>query len=416
MTAVEHEATPASAWGLLRLPRTILFGAGQRHAVGRAVREHGERVLVCTDERFAGTAEMDDIRVSLERAGCAVRLFAGTEPELPMAAVERAARSLRGGAHEVVVGVGGGSCIDMAKVVAVLLSHGGSLDDYVGEHRVPGPMPPVVAMPTTAGTGSEATPVAVLADGTTGTKRGISSPHLIPTIAVCDPELIRGCPPGLAAAAGADALAHLVESFTAIRRPASSSLAFERVFVGQGELTSGVALAGVHRLARSLGAFHRGSDRPDVRDDVMFGALAGGIALGTAGTAAAHALQYPIGSLTQTSHGLGVGTLLPYVMRFNRPAREPEFAAIGAAIGVDPTGDARTDAMAAIERIDALLADIGIPGDLATLGVRTADLDDIASRALDSARLVANNPRPLDHAALLDIARRAHAGDRTHEP
>ena len=151
-----------------------------------------------------------------------------------------------------MVGMGGGSCLDLAKAVAVLLTHGGEASDYYGELRVPGPVMPVVALPTTAGTGSEVTPVAVLTDPERVSKVGISSPHLIPHTAVCDPELTVGCPPALTASAGADALSHVIEAFTAVRRPVTAELATERVFVGKNELTDTYALLGVRLIAGSL--------------------------------------------------------------------------------------------------------------------------------------------------------------------
>src|SRR5690606_20101181 len=134
-------------------------------------------------------------------------------------------------APDLVIGVGGGSCLDMAKCVALLLTHGGRPDDYYGELKVPGPVLPLIAIPTTAGTGSEVTPVAVLSDSQRSLKVGISSPQLIPTAAICDPELTLTCPPSLTAIAGADALTHAIEAFTATRRAVTSGITQERVFV-----------------------------------------------------------------------------------------------------------------------------------------------------------------------------------------
>ena len=402
-----------SLLGVLRGPRQVLFGAGQRHALGTVVSALGSRALVCTDARFGATPEFAHLVRLLEDSGVQVTSYTEVEPDVPVHQVVRCAELAAAAEPDVVVGMGGGSCLDLAKAVAVLLTHGGTPADYYGELRVPGPVVPVVALPTTAGTGSEVTPVAVLTDPDRISKVGISSPYLIPHAAVCDPELTVGCPPPLTASAGADALSHVVEAFTAIRRPVTSELATERVFVGKNELTDTYALLGVRLIAGSL---HRAWSAPDdveAREAMMLGATAGGFALGTAGTAAAHAIQYPVGALTHTPHGVGVGALLPYVMEFNRPARVPELAAVAVAMGASPRlvgrgprrrGDRPGDRPA------------GLGGDPRHPGRARAPGDQLrwtAEQAAGAERLVANNPRPLDVDALEHIVRAAHAGDRS---
>lgn len=400
--------------GLVRLPRTILFGAGQRRAIGEAVAPLGKSVLVCTDARLGADPVLAEVVTSLEEAGCTVRVFAETEPELPIGAITACVADLRGTDLDAVVGLGGGSCLDMAKVVALLLSHGGSPRDYYGEFMVPGPTLPVVALPTTAGTGSEVTPVAVLTDPDRLMKVGISSPYLIPQVAICDPELTYSCPAGLTAVTGADALTHVVEAFTAIRRPPTPDLASARVFIGKSAFTDAIALSGLRLLGQSLLSAYRHPDDAPSRADTMMGALAGGIALGTAGTAAAHALQYPLGAITHTSHGIGVGALLPYVMRYNFPARIHEFAQIAETLGVPSrSADAVAAARAGVEAVDAVIDGLGIPATLADLGLPGDRLDQVAEHGLTARRLVENNPRPLDHAAMAAIVRAAYEGDRS---
>jgi alcohol dehydrogenase len=300
----------------------------------------------------------------------------------------------------------------MAKVVALLLAHGGRPQDYYGESAVPGPILPVVAVPTTAGTGSEATPVAVLSDPEREMKVGISSPHLIPHTAVCDPELTHSCPAGLTAHSGADAVTHLVESFTALTRTPTPRLAHERVFIGKSALTDHIALQGLQLMGRSLlTAYHHPTDA-DARRDVMLAAFAGGLALGTAGTAAAHALQYPLGAATHTPHGLGVGVLMPYVMRYNLPERVKEFAQIARALGVGGADEA-TMARAGVEAVDALIDGVGLPRTIAELGLPAERVEWLAEQGMGATRLVQNNPRPLDLPAMVAISRAAYTGDRT---
>ncbi|MEE6280505.1 iron-containing alcohol dehydrogenase [Georgenia sp. MJ170] len=402
-----------SMLGVLRGPRQVVFGAGQRHALGTLTAALGSRALVCTDARFGATDEFAELVGLLEGAGVQVTVFAEALPDVPVHQVSQCAALAADAAPDVVIGMGGGSCIDLAKSVAVLLTHGGQPSDYYGESRVPGPVMPVVALPTTAGTGSEVTPVAVLTDPERVSKVGVSSPYLIPHTAVCDPELTLGCPPGLTASAGADALAHGIEAFTAIRRPVTTELSTERVFVGKNELTDAYALMAIRRVSGSL---HRAWSEPSdmsAREAMMLGATGGGFALGTAGTAAAHALQYPVGTLTHTPHGIGVGVLLPYVMEFNRPVRIPEFAAIAVAMGASADASDEDLAHEAIDRVAALLASVDIPATLADLGLPADRLRWTAEQALGSARLIANNPRPLDVDALERIVRAAYSGDRT---
>jgi alcohol dehydrogenase len=398
--------------GVLRGPRQVLFGAGQRRALGTVTAALGSRALICTDARFGSTREFADLVRLIEDEGVHVTTFTEVLPDVPVHQVAQCAEVASRLDPDVVVGMGGGSCLDLAKAVAVVLTHGGTASDYYGELRVPGPVVPVVALPTTAGTGSEVTPVAVLTDPERVSKVGISSPYLIPYAAVCDPELTLGCPPALTASAGADALSHVVEAFTAVRRPLTAELATERVFVGKNELTDNYALLGVRLIAESLHTAWSHPGDMGARAAMMLGATAGGFALGSAGTAAAHAIQYPVGAVTHTPHGVGVGVLLPYVMEFNRPDRVPELAAVAVAMGAPSDATPEDLADQAIERVAGLLASVGIPSTLAELGLPSDRLRWTAEQASGAERLVANNPRPLDVDALERIVRAAHAGDR----
>ncbi len=413
MTCAQLMEIETTSHGVLRLPRTIVAGAEQRHALAHIARDFGTSSLICTDARLAASAELREIVAELEQRGMTVEVFGDTEPELPVPGIMACAEGLRGTEIDVVIGIGGGSCMDMAKAVAVLLTHGGTLSDYYGEFGVPGPVLPVIAVPTTAGTGSEVTAIAVVTDPGLGMKMGISSPHIIPVAAVCDPSLTVTCPPSLTAATGADALVHLVESYTAIARQATPELSRERVFIGRNMLTDSIALEGIRLVGRSLVTAYREPDDVVARGDMTIAALYGGIALSNAGTAAAHAIQYPIGALTHTPHGVGVGLLLPYVLRHNFTAVQPQLARIAEALGRDISGmtvsEAATEAVLAI---DEILATIGIPATLADLGVAEQDISRIAELSQNSRRLIDNNPVPLGIQALTDIVRAAFAGDR----
>ena len=395
-----------------RLPREILFGKGQRHMLPAVAAKHGRRAFICTDERFAATPVFGEMLRSLEAASIEVLIHDRTLPDVPRDSVAICVAEAKAFEPDMVIGVGGGSCLDMAKCAALLISHGGRLQDYYGEFKVPGPTLPVIAVPTTAGTGSEVTPVAVISDPERTLKVGISSPHLVATVALCDPDLTLTCPPALTAIAGADALTHAIEALTAVKRDADPSLPQKHVFVGKSALTDHFALLAIRLLGRSLEKAYRDGTDEDARADVMMGALAAGCAFGTAGTAAAHAIQYPVGALTHTAHGLGVATMLPYVMTYNLPAATTEIGQVGAALGLIEAGKTPEEmATATIAEIARLFAAVGIPATLADLGLPADKVDWTAEQALGIDRLIKNNPRPFDLAAMQRLVRAAHTGN-----
>jgi alcohol dehydrogenase class IV len=397
-----------SPFGLMRSPRELIFGDGRRAALGDVAAPLGRKALVCTDQRFAASPAMDGIRANLSAKGIDVYVFDGTLAELPSDGIYACVDQCQGFTPDMVIGIGGGSCMDMAKLVALLLTHGGPLDQYYGEFKVPGPVLPVIALPTTAGTGSEVTPVAVLADSARDLKVGISTPWLIPHAAICDPELTHTCPPSLTALSGADALTHAIEAFTAIRHRADPLISHRRVFVGRNLFSDHHALEAIRAIFDWLERAVESPDDARARSMMMYGSVCAGLAFGTAGTAAAHAIQYPVGALTHTPHGLGVATLLPYVMRFNASACEPELARIGHTIGLAGTSGER--ASAAIERTQALCARIGIPHTLADLGLRRDQLDWVARQSMLATRLISNNPRPLTLDDVQSLVRHAFEG------
>ncbi|TFD07592.1 MULTISPECIES: iron-containing alcohol dehydrogenase [unclassified Cryobacterium] len=411
----EHETgIQPTTFGVLRLPRTIVVGAQQRYAVAAIAADLGQNVLICTDPRLAASENLQELVDSLEARKLTVRVYGDTQAELPVPGIMACIKELQGQTIDVIIGFGGGSCMDMAKVVSVLLTHGGEPKDYYGEFAVPGPVTPVIALPTTAGTGSEATAVAVVSDPALGMKMGISSPYIIPYASVCDPELTYTCPPSLTAATGADAFVHLVESFTAVTRKPTSTLATERVFVGKNVLADSLALNGIRLVGRSLVTAYNDPENIDARADMMLAALYGGITLSNAGTAAAHAIQYPVGNLTHTPHGVGVGLLLPYVVRHNFSAIMPQLAEISQALGCSIEGlSTREAAVAGIDAIDEVLAAIDIPATLEDLGLMESQLGQVARLSLNSKRLIENNPLPMDLNAITSIVQAAFVGDRT---
>jgi alcohol dehydrogenase len=400
------------AFSVLRLPREILFGEGQVAAIGHVAARIGSKALICTDARFAANEEFNALHERLRGAGVQCHLFDAVEPDLPSETVYRCAEEARAFGPDVVVGVGGGSCIDMAKCASLILAHGGQLENYYGEFKVPSAVLPIIAVPTTAGTGSEVTPVAVVSDAKRTLKVGISSPYLVPAAAICDPVLTWTCPPALTAIAGADALTHAIEAFTAFRRIPNADLAQKHVFVGKNGFSDVFALRAISLIGNSLErAYSDGSDR-QARSAMMEGALAAGCAFAAAGTSLAHAVQYPIGALTHTPHGIGVAAIMPFAMSYNRTAVMDEMAEIATALNADAAGQSAEErSHAAIRYISRLFAAVDIPRSLEELGLPEDKLDWTAEQAVGIERLIKNNPRPIDLGGMRRFLAAAFKGD-----
>jgi alcohol dehydrogenase class IV len=378
--------------GVLRLPDQISFGTGSVASLAPEVAALGDRALVCADPVVATTPAFAAAVDALRDSGVEVVVDTGIAPELPVDRVHEAAERARAADPRVVVGFGGGSALDQAKLVALLLSHGGPLARYYGENQVPGPVLPLVAVPTTAGTGSEVTPVAVISDPDRELKVGVSSRYLVPRTAIVDPALTFGAPPAVTAHAGIDAFVHAVEAYTAGAR--SPEWAQELpIFVGRNRLSSLLALEAVGLIAANLRtAVADPLDEP-ARTAMAHGSLLAGMAFGSAGTHFSHALQYPVGALSRTPHGLGTGLLLPHVLAACRSATTAELADIGAAMGVPPgSPDERADA--ALAAVASLVADIGLPAGLGDIGVPESSLPRMAELAIGVARLAGNGPVP----------------------
>ena len=295
------------------------------------------------------------------------------------------------------IGVGGGSPMDLAKVTAVLYTHGGAPRDYIGENNVPGPVAPIVAVPTTAGSGSEVTSVASLAHDEKGDyfKAGLSDNHLRPKVAIVDPLLLMDLPPNLTAECGLDALAHCIEAFTAVDyryvdRPASS------IFNGGNPVASTLAGKAVALIFSNLRKAVFQPQNREAKYNMSLASLLAGMSFGSAGLGAVHAGYYVVSEKVGTPHSFTVGTLLPHVMRYNIVADPAPYAAIADIIGV---GKTETDhfgkAQAAAEAVAALVRDLGLPPGLKALGVKEEDIPELAKTAMHHDRLARGNVRKM---------------------
>ncbi|WP_291039693.1 iron-containing alcohol dehydrogenase [Herbiconiux sp.] len=400
--------------GILRQPKTVLFGPGQRHQLPHIVSAIAEHLLVTTDARMATTPEFLEIVDAIRAAGVEVSIYAEAEPDLPREDVVAVVERFGATQIDAILGIGGGSCMDLAKVVSVVLANGGDVRDYYGEFLVPAPGVPVITVPTTGGTGAEVTCISVVFDTEKGMKVGVASPFLEAHTAVIDPELTLSCPPGLTAATGADALSHLIEAFTdRVKTPTPEEIA-GKLYIGKNPLTDIYCRNGLVLLGSSLEAIAADPSDLDARSATMLAAYSAGMAINTAGTAGAHAIQGAIGNLTHTPHGFGISALLPYVMRFNLPTRVEEFAEIGRLLGAaNPASPSIDQAHAGILRVEEILAALGAPLDLKTLGLSPDDFGFVADQAMFATRLTANNPRELTKELIVAVLERAYAGDRS---
>jgi alcohol dehydrogenase class IV len=374
----------------------LIFGRNAVSQMGEAAIRLGiKRAFLVTDPVLLRAGVVEPVHAPLSVDGVAVEIFAGGEPEPSLRAARAAITAARAFKPDAVIGLGGGSNMDLAKITAVVLMHGGDPRDYVGDDKIPGPILPLICVPTTAGTGSEVSAATVLTDTENKIKVGVLSNYLRPCVAVVDPSLTLTCPPKVTADSGIDALTHAIEAYTAVDNEEFPLPHGERtVYQGRHQFGDMLAERAIALIGANLRrAVTNGQDQ-EARDGMALAATLAGMAFSNVGVAAVHALEYPVGGATHCSHGTGNGLLLPYVMRFNLPARQARFAAVARLLGEKVNGmgeaEAAESAIAAVER---LRADIGIPNRLRELGVSKDQLRPFAEKAFGIKRILRVNPR-----------------------
>lgn len=382
---------------------SLIFGRNSLDRLGEALADlRARRVFVVTDATLMRLGIADRVAGLTRHAGSEVLVFDEGRAEPALHLVSRAVEVARGFAPDCVIGLGGGSNMDVAKFVAALLRHAGSPADYLGDRKIPGPIVPVICIPTTAGTGSEVSGAAAFTDTDRQCKVGSLSNWLRPAVALVDPVLTISCPPKVTADSGIDALTHAIEAFTAVDYAAFPLPPTERsVYQGRNPMSDLTAGRAIELVGRHLVTAVRDGSNIEARDGMMLAATLAGMAFSNSGVALVHALEYPVGGATDCSHGEGNGLLLPHVMRFNLPERRAEMAAIGSLLG------GKTDADAAIAQVEKLQMEIGIPRRLRDLGVREEQLPDFAEKAHALQRMLRVNPRRVTVEDCLAIYRAA---------
>lgn len=368
MTGFSFQTTPR-----LQLER----GGAARLAdfVGAAAR----RPLLVTDAGLLRAGLLAPALASL--APRELALFSEVVADPPVAVVEAALAAALAHRADAVIGFGGGSVMDVAKLVALLAGSGERLDQVYGVSQARGPRLPLVLVPTTAGTGSELTPIAIVTTGESR-KQGVVSPLLLPDAALLDPELTLGLPPASTAATGIDAMVHAIEAYTSARlkNPISDLLARDALC----------------RLQRALPLAVADGNDIEAREHCLLGAALAGMAFANAPVAAVHALAYPLGARFHVPHGLSNALVLGPVLRFNLAVAEPLYAELGALLG-------HGDAAGFVEQIGGLSGRLGLPTRLRDVGVQPSDLAQLAADAMLQTRLLINNPRPLGEADALAL-------------
>ncbi|HWK40968.1 MAG TPA: iron-containing alcohol dehydrogenase [Croceibacterium sp.] len=367
--------------------RNIRTGTGCIEHVGADCASTGaSRVFIVTSQAIVGMAET--LRDQLDRAGLACTIHAGPDSEPTLAQLDTAIAAARGFDADFVIGLGGGSAMDVAKLIAALASGQQNFAEVVGIGLLASRALPLACIPTTAGTGSEVTPIAIVEDEAAELKKGVVSPHLVPDFAYLDPQLTVSMPAKVTAATGIDALTHCIEAYTnRFSHPLMDSWALEGIRLVAGNLKTAV----------------RDPGNLPAREAMLLASHLGGMCLGPVNTAAVHALAYPLGGEFHVAHGVANSLLLPHVMRFNIEAAPERYAAVAHALGVKASPDAMRDAQEGVSLIERLSEAVGIDRRLSDIGIGQNALPKMAAAAMTVQRLLRNNPRDVTEADALRI-------------
>ena len=388
----------------------LVFGCGAvRELAAIADRLSTRRLLILTDSNLVDAGIAQRVAQPLKSAGVDVILFDEGEPEPSFECADRAIAAARECKPDAILGLGGGSNMDLAKITAAVFTHGGTYRDYFDFDNVPGPVVPLICVPTTAGTGSEVSHAAVLTDHENCTKVSTLSPYLRPTAAVVDPELTVSCPPKPTADSGIDALTHAVEAYLAtystdLDVPAGTLFPYE----GKFPLADALAERAVALIAEHLVTAVEQPQNIDARAGMSLAATLAGLAFSNAAVALVHAMEYPLGGALHCSHGEGNGLLLPHVLRFVLPERTSELARLAELLGVETGALSIEDAaMNAITVVEELSRAVGVRSRIRDLGGRDEQLSEFAAKAFTIKRLMALTPRPVAESDILKIYRAA---------
>lgn len=369
--------------------KSILAEPGSSVRIGELVKGLGcKSVLLVTDPGVQKAGLLEAGLKGLEREGVAVTLFTDVQADPPVSVIDAAVKVAVDAKVDGVVSIGGGSSMDTAKLVALLAVGKEKLSDIYGVGFVKGPRLPLVLAPTTAGTGSEVTPISIVTTGEEE-KKGVVSPVLLPDWAVLDADLTLGLPSAVTAATGIDAMVHAIEAYTSkrLKNPLSDTLAREALRLLGGN---------IHEACRN------GGNR-EARQNMLFGSMLAGMAFANAPVAAVHALAYPVGARFHVAHGLSNSLVLPQVIRFNASHAEHHYSELAEILTPHAKGSASDRTRVLVDMLSGLPIELGLPTRLRDVGIAEKDLQNLADDAMKQTRLLINNPREVLHADALAI-------------
>ncbi|MEH6403613.1 MAG: iron-containing alcohol dehydrogenase [Sneathiella sp.] len=360
----------------------LICKPGAMHGLGAHVKSQiGDHVFIVTDPGIIRFGLLKTALSSLDKANIKYTIFDQVEADPRASIVEEAAKAAIAASVDGVIGFGGGSSMDVAKLVALLAKQQEKLEDIYGIEMIKGDRLPLIQIPTTAGTGSEVTPISIITVGSE-TKKGVVSSKLLPDMAILDADLTLGLPPHVTAATGVDAMVHAIEAFTskgANNNPLSATLGKEALRLLGGNIRTAVKDGG-NREARS---------------NMLLGACLAGQAFANSPVAAVHALAYPIGGIFHVPHGLSNALVLPEVMRFNATVCAAEYAELAPLVfpEIDCSEGSQKTCQIFIDKLADLNAELGLETTLREVGISHEDLSRLASAAMEQTRLLVNNPR-----------------------
>ncbi|MBM4081060.1 MAG: iron-containing alcohol dehydrogenase [Planctomycetes bacterium] len=375
---------------LFQCPRRTLIGVGAAERLPDEVKRLGaRRPAIITDPGVAASPGFRIVTEALEKAGLSCPVFSGVIPEPPFEVLDESTPFARQAQADLLIGLGGGSSMDVAKMTALLLANAGDPRSFYGTDKVPKPGIPTILMPTTAGTGSEVTNIAIFKDRKEKLKKGIVTDFNYCQTAILDPRLTASMPPDVTAATGLDALVHAIECY---------------ISVNATDMTDTFALRSVTVASRYLRRAVRHGDDMEAREKLQVACLMSALAFGNAGVCGVHALSYPLGGRHDVPHGVANALMMVPVLRFNRKACPGRYRDLAMAWGLDVTGLTTEQA---VERFLAALAqltqDVGVPLRLREVGVTEDALPAMADAAITVTRLLANNPCPIPREDALRI-------------
>ncbi|MFB0521351.1 MAG: iron-containing alcohol dehydrogenase [Desulfatiglandales bacterium] len=372
-----------------RSPHLILAGVNSLERLGdEAKAVEAKKALLVTDKGVVESGIGERVQALLKKEGIEIDIFNKVIPDPDIGCAEACIEMAKSERYELILGVGGGSPMDIASVASVMSTNSGRIQDYLGINLVKKPGIPTILIPTTAGTGAEVTPNAILTDVEAKLKKAIVSPYILPRVAIVDPLLSLTMPPPVTSSSGIDALTHAIESYTSNNATV---------------LTDLFAKEAIMLIGRSLRTAVANGNNLQARYDMSIGSLYAGIALANAGVTAVHALAYPLGGQFNVAHGIANGLLLPYVMEFNVLGDIPKFAQIAQLLGekVEPL-PLLEQAYRAANAVKAIYKDLKIPQSLTELEVPKEAIPGMAKAAMNVTRLMGNNPREM---AVEDVER-----------